>query len=180
MKVSTLLTFLGALVLPSAVNAYVPPGADTPAFNLVSSSTTGSLNLLPLRFDPNNGLTTLSGSFPVAVFYFKQGRLTVAPAPGGFSERRPLIDTKQIGVATCATYGAFQFVEGGTTNKCASFNSFYIQSNPENAQLGARLTFNWVGGFYGCGADKAVHYKINPGDGEQGCNPIDLWTVAAS
>ncbi|KAF8641740.1 hypothetical protein AX16_009817 [Volvariella volvacea WC 439] len=84
MKISTLLTFLGTLVFPSVVNAYVPPGADTPAFYLVSSSTSGSSNLLPVRIDNvAGGYATLTGSQPLGIFYFKRGRLVAAQPPGG-------------------------------------------------------------------------------------------------
>ncbi|KAF8641746.1 hypothetical protein AX16_009823 [Volvariella volvacea WC 439] len=171
MKITALLTFISAFALPSAINAYVPSGADTPAFYLVSSSTSGSSNLLPVRMDGS-----LTGSQPPAIFYFKQGRLVATPSQGG-PEFRPLIDSPPMGA--CATYGALGFVQGTSTNKCARYDSFYIQSNPENAQLGARLTFNWQGAFYACSGAR-VYYKLAPGDGPQGCDPISLWTVAAS
>ncbi|KAF8641737.1 hypothetical protein AX16_009814 [Volvariella volvacea WC 439] len=180
MKISTFLTFIGALTLPSAVNAYRPPGADTPAFHLVSSSTSGSSNLLPVRIDNSiGGYATLTGSQPIAIFYFTQGRLVAAPPPGGNLQQLPIIDAQQIGNGVCTTYGAWVFHQGSNSNRCAKGNAFYIQSNPENAQLGARLTFDWQGGFYACGADKRIYYKLAPGDGPQGCDPVDLWTVAA-
>ncbi|KAJ2929931.1 hypothetical protein H1R20_g7183, partial [Candolleomyces eurysporus] len=50
-------------------------------------------------------------------------------------------------------------------------------SNPENSQLGAKVTFNWVGGFYVCGTNKEVYYKVNSADGPTGCTPIDLYTL---
>ncbi len=78
------------------------------------------------------------------------------------------------------------------------YNSFQIQSDTENSQLGAQLTFNYVGGFYACGSGKdvgvdiqlvvcriftnkcfQVWYQASPTSGPPGlqCSPIALWTV---
>ncbi|KAF8641745.1 hypothetical protein AX16_009822 [Volvariella volvacea WC 439] len=93
MRVSALLTFIGTLALLSAINAYVPPGADTPAFHFVSSSTSGSSNLLFLRDDG-----TLTSSQAPVILYFKRGYIVGAQPPGGFAEMHTLIDSPQIGL----------------------------------------------------------------------------------
>ena len=36
------------------------------------------------------------------------------------------------------------------------YNTFSIQSDTENSQLGAQLSFNSVGGFYACGSGQDV------------------------
>jgi hypothetical protein len=95
----------------------------------------------------------------------------------------------------CSTYGPLGF-SASSTDKCAMYDSFYIKSNPENAQLGAKLVFNWVGGFYACGYSRdvgvdvqfvvcriftdefsQVWYKVARDDGPAGCSAIDLYTV---
>ncbi|KAF7760999.1 hypothetical protein Agabi119p4_10408 [Agaricus bisporus var. burnettii] len=63
------------------------------------------------------------------------------------------------------------------TNKCARYNSFHIQSNTENAQLGARLSFNYFGQFYACGSGEDVWYKTTSSEGPGDCTAIDLYTV---
>ena len=40
------------------------------------------------------------------------------------------------------------------------FNTFGIQSDTENSQLGAQLTFNYVGGFYACGSGQDVGVDV--------------------
>jgi hypothetical protein len=70
---------------------------------------------------------------------------------------RPLIGSV-LGSTGCSSYGQLGFVEGSSSNKCAKYNTFNIQSDPENSQLGARLTFNFVGGFYSCGSGQDVSY----------------------
>ncbi|KIJ97811.1 hypothetical protein K443DRAFT_681251 [Laccaria amethystina LaAM-08-1] len=76
----------------------------------------------------------------------------------------------------CTTYGGLDFVQGTSTNKCASYSGFQIQSNTENSQLGAQLVVNFEGGFYVCSGN-TVAYKVNPGDGPSGCTPVSLYTV---
>jgi hypothetical protein len=55
----------------------------------------------------------------------------------------------------CTTYGPLGFSRS-STNKCALHDTFHLQSNNQSSQLGARLDFNFVGGFYACGIDKEV------------------------
>ena len=78
------------------------------------------------------------------------------------------------------------------------FNSFQIQSDTENSQLGAQLVFNYVGSFYACGSGHdvgvdvqfvlcrifiddffQVWYQASPTSGPAGlqCVPISLYTV---
>jgi len=61
-----------------------------------------------------------------------------------------------LGSTGCSTYGPLGFVQGSSSNKCARYETFQYQANPENSQLGSRLVFNWVGGFYSCGSGKDV------------------------
>ncbi|KAF5319601.1 hypothetical protein D9619_008356 [Psilocybe cf. subviscida] len=174
-------TVASILVAAASASALTIPGASTPAFYLVSSSTTASANLLPLRMatGSGNGDPTLTGTGAPAIFYFYQGQLKVYDVAGGNQNPfRPLINTIQTGAGSCANHGALVFVQGSSTNKCASYNSFQIQSNNQNSQLGAKLVFNFVGGFFSCNNGQQVYYKINVNDGPSGCVPIDLNTVA--
>ncbi|TFK35678.1 GPI-anchored small secreted protein [Crucibulum laeve] len=169
---------IAALIAPAFVYSIVPPGADTPEFYLVASSASNPANLLPVRTEGGSGgYATLTGTGSIGKFYFYQGALTGAPRTSSSSTLRPLIGSV-LGATGCSTYGALGFTEGSSSNKCARYSSFYLQSNPENSQLGARLTFNWVGGFYACGSGQDVWYKVNPSDGgPSDCSPIDLYTV---
>ncbi|XP_006456403.1 hypothetical protein AGABI2DRAFT_195536, partial [Agaricus bisporus var. bisporus H97] len=156
----------------------VPPGADTPLFYLVASSKNGgSGNLAPLRTTGGaGGYATLTGSNPIGQFYFYQGSLIASPRPGSTSPQRPLIGSL-LNSTGCSEYGSLGFTEGSSTNKCARYNSFHIQSNPENAQLGARLSFNYFGQFYACGSGGDVWYKTTSSEGPGDCTAIDLYTV---
>ncbi|KXN88393.1 hypothetical protein AN958_07375 [Leucoagaricus sp. SymC.cos] len=177
MKFCTLSVFAGLAF--STASAVTVPGADTPTFYLVSSSGNAASNLLPLRTDGGaGGYATLTGTGPIGQFYFYQGKLVAAPRPGSTSTQRPLIGSV-LSPTGCTAYGSLGFAEGSSTNKCARYDSFYIQSDPENAQLGAKLTFNFVGGFYACGGNQDVWYLADPNNGPGGlqCQPIDLWTV---
>lgn len=49
-----------------------------------------------------------------------------------------------------------RFLEGWSTNKCAMYSTFLIWSNQESSQLGAKLSFNSLGGLYACGAGQDV------------------------
>lgn len=60
----------------------------------------------------------------------------------------------------CSTYGQFGFTSGSSSNKCALYNTFSIQSNSQNSQLGAKLSFNGVGGFYTCGTTLDVSHVV--------------------
>lgn len=98
------------------------------------------------------GLASLLGGGPPALFYFYQGALTVSD---GTQTYRPLINTVQ-DANGCQNFGALAFVQGTSTNKCASYSSFQIQSDGQNGQLGAELVFNYVGGFYACSSGQEV------------------------
>lgn len=69
--------------------------------------------------------------------------------------QRALIDAV-LGSTGCSPGGALVFVQGSSSNKCAKGSTFGIQSDIENSQLGAKLVFNWVGGFYACGTANDV------------------------
>lgn len=138
----------------------------------------------------------MSGSGPIGQFFFFQGQLTAAPIPGSTSNQRPLIGFLE---PDCTLYGPLGFAGGSDTDKCALFGPFGIESDPENSQLGAMLTFNWAGGFYACATSNGqdvgffwlglemfaypqflqVWYQPDPNNGPAGlsCTPIDLWTV---
>ncbi|EAU82393.1 hypothetical protein CC1G_06703 [Coprinopsis cinerea okayama7 len=179
MKPSTLLSGLIALV-PSLVHGVTVPGGDTPLFYLVASGPdSAGVNFLPVRLHGGSIQSVLTGTGPIAKYYFRQGQLVALDPnyPDGTLNWRPLVNTLQTGTATCATYGQFSNVLGASTNKCASYNSFYLEANPENSQLGSRLTFNWQGGFYVCGTAKEVWYKVSSSDGPGDCTPIQLYTV---
>ncbi|PFH47143.1 hypothetical protein AMATHDRAFT_50519 [Amanita thiersii Skay4041] len=175
----TFSALLSAAALFSVTSAVVVPGADTPEFYLVASSGNSGANLLPLRTNGGaGGYATLTGSGPIGKFYFYQGKL-VAAIDGSTATQRPLIGSV-LGPTGCTTYGSLGFTQGSSSNKCARYDSFYIRSNEQNSQLGAKLTFNWVGEFYACGSAQDVWYKVNPDDGPGGvspCNRIDLYTV---
>ena len=55
----------------------------------------------------------------------------------------------------CTADGPLGFTRN-TTVKCDEFTTFALQSDTENSQLGAMLTFNSVGGFYACGSTQDV------------------------
>ncbi|PFH53609.1 hypothetical protein AMATHDRAFT_137375 [Amanita thiersii Skay4041] len=159
------------------VVAVVPLGADTPAFHLVASSKNSASNLLPLRTSGGSQASaTLTGLGPIGQFYFFQGNLIAAPAAGLTSTQCPFINSV-LGSTGCSTYGSLNFFVGSSSNKCARYTSFQIQSNSENSQLGAKLVFNYVGNFYACGSGLDVYYKINSNEGPSNCHRIDLYTV---
>ncbi|KAF8326952.1 hypothetical protein F5887DRAFT_230113 [Amanita rubescens] len=169
---------LSIAVLASFAGAVRVPNADTPSFYFVASSAATGPNLLPLRTSGGaGGYATLTGSGPIGVFYFYQGVLTAAAAPGSTSTTRALIGAIPLSTG-CTTYGPLGFA-GSSSDKCAKYSSFQIQSDTENSQLGAQLTFNYVGGFYACGSGKDVWYQASPTSGPPGltCTPIALWTV---
>ncbi|KDR71543.1 hypothetical protein GALMADRAFT_102529 [Galerina marginata CBS 339.88] len=162
--------------LAVGVASVVLPGADTPLFYLVASSSNAPSNLLPLRLNGGaGGYATLTGTAAIGKFYFYQGRLT-AQDPAGITTYRPLIGSV-LGSTGCSTYGSLGFVQGSSSDKCARYDGFQIQSNTENSQLGAMLVVNYVGGFYACGSGQDVWYKLAAGDGPTGCSPISLYTV---
>lgn len=171
-KYASLVALL-ASALPFLVSAIVPPGASTPLFYLVSSTSVspGTLNLLPVLL---NG--ALYGSSSPALFYFSQGSLYALSSPTSTSPYRVYINS--VPEPTCTTSGALSFTQSGsTTNKCAEFSGFRIQSDTENSQLGAQLVVNFQGAFYACQGNNVV-YKLNPTDGPSGClGPISLYTV---
>jgi len=165
------------LIAPTLVHSIVPPGASTPEFYLVASSENPSANLLPLRTEGGaNGYATLTGTGAIGQFYFFQGVLTGVPRPSRTSTLRPDIGAI-LGPTSCSTYGPLGFTESSSSDKCALFSTFGISSDSENSQLGAKLNFNNVGGFYACGDGQDVWYKVSPEDGPSDCSSIDLWTV---
>ncbi|KAJ2931059.1 hypothetical protein H1R20_g6032, partial [Candolleomyces eurysporus] len=163
----TKLSSLLVAALPAAINALSVPNSDTPLFNL------------PARLDGGpDYLSVLTGTGPIADFYYSQGNLVaVNPSTSHSQPYRALINIQQTGAGDCATYGQFGTVLGSSTNKCAVYSPFTLVSFNENAQLGAMLTFNGTGGFYVCGFTSEVYYKANPNDGPSGCNPISLLTL---
>jgi hypothetical protein len=115
------------------------------------------LLLQPLRVTGGTDFySTLTGDGPIGQFYFYQGKLTSA-SPW----ITPYIGSS-LGPIQCTTYGYLGFAQGGSTDKCARYDTFQIQSNSQNAQLGAKLTFNFVGDFYACGSglDVRLFYQL--------------------
>ena len=113
--------------------------------------------LQPVRMSSaGSGYASLTGTGVPAQFYFYQGRLTIYDPNNNTLPYLPLINSFQNNVASCDTFGALVFVQGGSTNKCAKYSSFQIQSNGQNSQLGAELVFNYVGGFYSCSSGQEV------------------------
>ncbi|PPQ74061.1 hypothetical protein CVT25_001988, partial [Psilocybe cyanescens] len=123
------------------------------------------------------GYTTLTGTGPIGQFYFTQGRLTALDPAGSTSVTYMPVLGSVLGPTGCSTYGQLGFVQGASSNKCARYDGFQIQSNTENSQLGAQLTLNYVGGFYACGSGQDIWYKLSPNDGPSSCSPVSLYTV---
>ncbi|KAF4622068.1 hypothetical protein D9613_009581 [Agrocybe pediades] len=148
---------ISVAALTSLAQAVTVPNPDTPLFYLVSTGSTSANNdLLPLRMNPSGpGTASLTGSGIPARFYFAQGKLTIYDPDNNTFPYRPLINTLP-GADGCQTFGALTFVQGTSTNKCASYNTFLIQSNAEDSQLGSELVFDSVGGFYACGGGQEV------------------------
>jgi len=74
------------------------------------------------------------------------------PPPGSSMTQRPLIGAIPSSTG-CTTYGPLGFTQGSSSDKCAKYDSFYIQSE---SQLGTQLSFNFLGGFYACGSNQDV------------------------
>ncbi|CAA7266675.1 unnamed protein product [Cyclocybe aegerita] len=180
MKFTNIVTALSSVAaLLSGAASVVLPGADTPLFYFVASSPNSSANLLPLRINGGTGgYSTLTGSGPIGQFYFQQGRLRAHDLAGTTPMQyyMPLLGSVLTSTG-CTTYGSLGFVLGASSNKCARYDGFQIQSNTENSQLGAKLVYNYVGGFYACGAGQDVWYKVDAADGPTECSPIELYTV---
>lgn len=202
MKLTTL-----AIVPFARIATAFPPNTDTPLFYFVSSSTnalgtrflsssttlTDVPNYQPLRtVGGAGGYSTLTGSGPIGQFYFSQGKLVAVPPPGSSTIQKPLIGAIPSS-AGCTTYGPLGFTQGSSSDKCAKYESFYIQSE---SQLGAQLSFNLLGGFYACGSNQDVSRLLAFGlqpvfisnkvwhmDSSSSipftitCDPINLWTV---
>ncbi|CAA7266672.1 unnamed protein product [Cyclocybe aegerita] len=180
MKFTNIVAVISSVAaLLSGTVSVVLPGADTPLFYLVASSPSASANLLPLRIEGGtNGYSTLTGSSPIGQFYFYQGRLRAHDPDGStvLQYYMPFLSS-QLTSTGCTTYGGIKFIPGPSTNKCGRYEYFQIQSNTENSQLGAKLVFNYVGGFYACGSGQDVWYKVDAADGPTECSPIELYTV---
>ncbi len=110
----------------------------------------------PLRFPSAGGSSaTLSGSGSFPKWYFWQGNLVAVDPTGSSTPFRPLVDESPDGFG-CSTSGPLGFVQGSSSNKCAKYGSFQIQSFVENGQLGAKLVLDFTGGFYACGSTNNV------------------------
>ena len=141
------------------------------------------------------GYSTLSGSGSIGQFYFFQGNLVALDSTQSSTVRGNI---GAIPVSSgCSTYGQLGFSASSSDN-CAVFDTFNIQSNAEDSQLGAQLVFNFAGGFYACGSGQDVSvdvqfvvcrvfaddlfqvwYQADATDGPPGlqCSPINLYTV---
>ena len=174
-----------ALALIAALVAGVTiPGADTPLFYLVATgSDAAGVNFLVRRSPLISSLylepvftlllhkpvrlhggspsynSILTGNGPVGKFFLTQGVLVSLDPSGSTLYPRPVVNSV-LTANGCSTYGTLGFVQGASSNKCARYSTFQIQSNPENSQLGAKLTLDWVGGFYVCGVNKEVREPL--------------------
>ncbi|KAJ2924429.1 hypothetical protein H1R20_g12669, partial [Candolleomyces eurysporus] len=158
--------------------ALVIPNADTPSFYLIAVSL-GTSAVRPVLFDSSGGGVTLGGSGFPAQNYFYQGRLRSTLERTGDPNYRAYINNEFTDTGSCATYGTLGYLPGEntSTNKCATYPNFQLQANSQNAQLGSRLTVNYVGGFFSCGPDEQIWYKQNEQEGPTNCYPVDLYTV---
>lgn len=155
----------------------VLPEADTPLFYLVSTSGSSTNNLLPLRINGGTGdFATLTGIGPIGNLYFSRGKLVAQDPAGTMNTYRPYISAIR-GGSGCSTFGPLGFVQGSTSNECALYESFQIQSDTEDSQLGAKLVFDFRGGFFTCGASQDIWYKTHPNEGPSDCNRIELYTT---
>ncbi|KAG8962669.1 hypothetical protein FRC03_003922 [Tulasnella sp. 419] len=169
-SIFTIFTFF--ILLPSSFAGTLVPRRDTPNFYLVAVSSDQNLNLKPLRLNSADG--SLTTGTP-GKFFLENGGLKVdaTTMPVAY------IDAPSSGSSGCGTDGQFKFIYGhggGTTNKCAKFTQFGLQSYHLNSQLGAKLVHNWTGGFYACNGGAIIKYGVNP---VSGCTPVDLYTVPA-
>ena len=106
----------------------------------------------PLQTSGGTGsFAALGGGGPIGKLYFYQGRLVAQDPAGGFS---PAYINATPSSSECTTFGPLGF--GSGSNKCALSQSFELQSDTENSQLGARLVFNNQGGFVACGTTQDV------------------------
>jgi hypothetical protein len=98
---------------------------------------------------------TFTGIGPIGQLYFDQGKLVAQDPNGSTNVYKPFVSAipSSSGAPRMDSLG---FIQGSTTNKCASFDNFQIQSDTENSQLGAALVFNYQGGFYACGPSQDV------------------------
>ena len=63
----------------------------------------------------------------------------------------------------CTSYGQLG-TSTSSSDYCAQYNSFEIQSDTENSQLVAFLVFNYVDGFYACGSGQRRSWPmVRPG-----------------
>ena len=115
----------------------------------------------PLRLSGGtNGYAALTGSGPIGVFYFYQGQFVGAETSNPSLSSPALIGAIPTS-GGCSTYGQLGFTSS-SSDKCSLRNTFGIQSDTENSQLGAQLVFNYVGGFYACGSglDVSLHFVL--------------------
>lgn len=153
------------------------PGADTAVFYLSSTSSMASSNLLPLRIASGaGGFASLAGGGAIGQFYFIQGRLAVLDPAGSSNTYHPFISSISTS-SGCSTFGPLGFTQQSKTGACALYDSFQIQSDTESSQLGAKLVFNYQGGFYSCSASQDIWYKVSPVDGPSDCSEVDLYTI---
>ena len=124
---------------------------------IVYSSQRTKARSKPLRIGTGN-LATLTGSGPIGKFHFIEGQFLAANPSGGSNNYAPFISGSPVG-GGCSSYGPLAFVQGKSGNVCAQYESFQIQSDTENSQLGAQLVFNFVGGFFACNGEVSVAFS---------------------
>lgn len=81
------------------------------------------------------------------------------PPRGSNTTQRLLIGATSSSTG-CTRHGPLRLTQGSSPDKCAKYDSFYIQSE---SQLGAQLSFNFLGGFYACGSNQDVSRTLTFG-----------------
>ena len=97
-------------------------------------------------------MSTLTGTGTIGQFFFFQGNFVEGSSTNG-----GYIGAVPISAGDCSTSGQLGF--GSSSDKCVIRSGFSIQSDPENSQLGASLSFG-SGGFFACGTGLDVRGKF--------------------
>ncbi|KAG8928382.1 hypothetical protein FRC02_006993 [Tulasnella sp. 418] len=134
------------LLIPAVFAGALVPRRSTPNFYLVATSTSADYHLKYLRVNQYDGSLTTGTA---GKFYLDGVRLRQDKPNDPNTPWVAYIDFSLTGTG-CTTDGPLKIVPGSSSNKCAQSVDFHIASYDQNAQLGAKLDFNWKGGFYGC------------------------------
>ncbi|KAG8928383.1 hypothetical protein FRC02_006994 [Tulasnella sp. 418] len=134
------------LLLPAVLAGPLVPRRDTPNFYLVATSTSADYHLKHLGIaNQYDGILTTG----TASKFYLEGqrlRLDINDPSAWFAT----VDFIQVSSGSCSVDGPIKIIPGTSSNKCAKNFNFNLSSYEQNSQLGAKLVFNWAGGFYGC------------------------------